>query len=1373
MSDKPEISISESSNVIANSNINVGGDFIGPGGQKVTINPSWSPAVVESATKEIYTRLSPILKRRAIDEERSRDEIKALAEDVSAEGSFLAFAESHARAEVFYWAARLYASQPENAQDYLYTCLKVDHHFDVSIANSLILDNKGDTDGALQILRDIDNAEAHSTLFSILTRRRGRDLALSWLDSQIEHNDPGFMTGLGWFNVAVALSQEDNWEGSAEILARVNESAEEWPDLAFLEGIVNVALMLPVAHRAGVLRMALFHSSIRPTWGTQTETHRHHAAKCFQRAERLMKEIDVPERIQAGNIWQLWLRLTDPDPVVAEAALKEVQDGMNDIRKAVELVPFTRTFEIPFNPDPLRRYLEDRRVTGGLNGREIIADVLLKKSLLSPRDFAKLLEQEEERFAEVVSRSTIAGWLIEALVADTQIEKARHTLEKRRTDLSDDYNRLEAKILKHEGKDPRQKLEEIYHQSNRLIDLKNLIGYLGTAEDWTALRPLSEKLFQLDPTPDSAKQLIQCLFNFPNGAASVIAFFDEHQEVVNWGADLLSKKAWALFDSGRLAEALVINDRLLSERFSADDLHLDLNIALQSGNWERFPLIVDKAWDRREDHDPNTLLRLATIAAEADVTAQRAMDFAKLAVENDPDSAGTLLQAYGLALHLGREGDVEADWLARAIQLSPPEGPVRQVDIRTVVEKIIPAHRERIDHVENSIHKGEIPLHGAASILNLPLSAFLIDLPKINAEQQDGRKIVIIPIVSGQRSPVEVQKDWTIGLDITSIMVLCYIDLLPEALSAFNKVVLAPDTMMLLLEERRHVRFQQPSRAKDAEEINSQIDRGLLRIEQSEVKPPEWLENEVGHDLAELLETARKLSGRVILPSSINRIGTYIEGKADLREYQEIVLPIRAFIRLLNEKGYIDPALYKRSDDYLAIIDHAEAEAAPSNSLDGPLYLDSLSLTYLQYAGILQAVCISGLDMRVHHTIRQEMASLINAAQEGERRADILDKIRVTLRNALNEGQVIFLPRKASSENNEHISTLAQFMEGLDVIDAICVDDRLSNSFTLWTDKENSRSVPTLCVLDVLNYLEKVGKINSTKRYLSILNLRKSGFALLPIDSKELRSIVNTGRPTKEGGLIESTGMKSLRQTLNRIGSLKVVQTPKEARFLVELQRACFQVIHQIWDDGGMEVEKAVILSLWLWRDIIVFLACTWAERQISEPQMSHSDMLSHLISLLLLWNPSARDDRYKKYLDWVDQDVLNPLLIANARVVASVAQSIKASIETYSGTLGTAEANLLAAHLFKWSPLVIRKRLLRDESFTGQFGLSKKILTINETIFVETNSLIASARKVLDGEGEQRLVSQNGLEIRLFINDEVIQLSYLNESCDLMEIPL
>ena len=109
-----------------------------------------------------------------------------------------------------------------------------------------------------------------------------------------------------------------------------------------------------------------------------------------------------------------------------------------------------------------------------------MAEFLLAELSMNPRDRAEFLEREEERLSQVMSKASLVGKRIEALVQDGQSVRARHLLEARRDVFVDyDYERLRALIDAQEGRDPRAQLEALYRQTDALIDLKNLISHLN------------------------------------------------------------------------------------------------------------------------------------------------------------------------------------------------------------------------------------------------------------------------------------------------------------------------------------------------------------------------------------------------------------------------------------------------------------------------------------------------------------------------------------------------------------------------------------------------------------------------------------------------------------------------------------------------------------------------------------------------------------------------------------------------------------------------------------------------------------------------------------------------------------------------------
>ena len=337
--------------------------------------------------------------------------------------------------------------------------------------------------------------------FSVLSQFRGESDALNWFKQQDGCNDPEFFTAVGWRNWAFCMAKEGKWKEAAQRLLDFQSHWLQMPALAFIEGVINAAMMLPEDYREKTLETVPIFQGVASFLVAEAENYHARATICFEFAEQHLKAI--ADHILKRHISErrLWLRLMDPSVMNVTATRDEIRQNMEEGAKAVERILFAWTFNIPFNVEPLKQYLEQRKQFGGLNEHELLAQGLLFELSMNPRDLIIYLEQHGPRLSKVMHPALVTTMYVNALVRDGQIERARVLVAEHVDDLGTEHSdRLMVMIDEHEGNDPREQLERLYRETGSIVNLQNLIFNLKTIGDRTALQPLTRELFERAPT---------------------------------------------------------------------------------------------------------------------------------------------------------------------------------------------------------------------------------------------------------------------------------------------------------------------------------------------------------------------------------------------------------------------------------------------------------------------------------------------------------------------------------------------------------------------------------------------------------------------------------------------------------------------------------------------------------------------------------------------------------------------------------------------------------------------------------------------------------------------------------------------------------
>ena len=1335
---------------------------VGEIGERIDNALSTAPLVKDTLGKVSTQELSLILDLYRVDDKATLDRIIALWNRV--ERGDLSSAPSHVKNQVFYWAARILVANSATFSDAkrLRHMLPDDYaEWNLSILDALIKasENRGDT--AIRLLRDDDDPEARSVLLYLLFRFKGPKEALEWCDGVSPNTDPEHFTETGWRNWAVGLAAHlGRWEAAADGLRTLACSHSQWPlILALIEGTTNAALLLPTERRHTVLEGLPVYPQIAIAFRPDTKARHSRAVECFQFVKEHLP-IEAIDSSQKVDEWLNWLELMHPDGAESKKARTNLRARIDSGETSVQIVSLAWAFGIELNPEHLHDRLRTREKLGGLDDDDVVVEWFLNQTTMSHREFVAYVDTRQEALDQVLQKELTTAALFESLLADHQIERARKVIDERGSDLDTDLvDRMRAVLDREQRSDPRKDLEEQYEKSKQIIVLQNLIAHLTEVGDRQALVPLVRELFERESTLQNAREVVSTLSASPADFPAITTFLEAYPLIVNRSDDLRSALAWSLFHVGRVDESLEVNLELLSRRKHSDDLNLDVNIAIVTGDWERLSTIVDREWPNRADHNSEMVLMLARLASQFSLF-ERALDLARLAVEKAPEDPNVLIAAHGIFVQLGRDQDADPGWLAAAVEHSSEQGPVWTVDLKELVNKWIPQLQERSSDIEHRLLDGELPMALASRVMNIPLARILLADSLVGL--QDGRKRPVIPIISGVRSPVEIEKDWTVGLDVTSIMLLGRLGLLDRFMNAVKHIKIAPDLMGCLLAERGTVRFHQPILVADAKRVRYLIDRGLIKVIDRRFSPSHELSEEVGSDVAALLEASRIEEGITICVKPIHKADTLLEELADTSEYDDLIFSPADLCKVARQAGRINKEECKRATDFLRTQGQEAGDDLSVAILRRPIHLDRVALSYLQSAHVLEPLANSGLDLRIHPNVADETKALIAASETGDHLARTVEGVRESLRRGMETGKVTLLPRdpETAGENIkilDSVNSLKGLLWSVAEYDALCADDRFVNGRPV--AGPTGSTVPVVCVLDVLRHLRSERLVSTGEYWVAIHKLRDAGFGFIPVEADELLYHLLAAE-FEDSRVLESAELRCIRQSINKIDALRLLKGDEALALSKSLLMGSIQAIRSLWVDTSLNVNVAAALSTWIWRHLPITTHLVTNDETSALSEEALEDFVSSGLCFLMMVPIMESTERRVAYRNWLERCVVSPLMPASSK---SIDDAVTMVLETIKD-LSSERRRIFGALFIECLRDDLQERILEEQPrFSLDCGFKHKpILTVEDQVQVEVSVLVASAEAIFSGEGRQEFLSLDGEELILeFAADDMLRLTW------------
>ena len=1148
------------------------------------------------------------------------------------------------RAHGLSWSACLLSrsEELERAEEFLAVAESLGSFQDTKIAESFILSQKGEKSAALHVLADINSDISRSAGLIIVDHHDGAAGALQWME-KVGYTAKDLDSD-GKFILIDRQLQLHHWDNASEIASTLSETDfEETPALHFLTALTKLAVTVPAEFRKVVLVQVPFQAagfslaSDAVSMDARGVAHRH-----FLNAKAAAERLNCPLAARQSDEYALWLELRDPEQYTQ--GKNRLEEKLRDQNSALNFVHLAIGFGIKLDFDGVERDIERNiAINGGLTIDSALARFALAFTKPTPEEIADYIAHHYHQLADYIDQKIMVYRQIEMYSRAGLIERANTILDELlKGEISkEDEGNLRRIISEAQGKDPVESRKAQYEATGALNDLINLVVELEINQQWEEMCEFGRHLFEETHSVEDAERLINA-FHRSQKSKELVEFINENSEKLPKSRHLQIFYAWGLYNEGALLQSHAILKNLSDNVEDPNYRTLQLNLGIAMGDWASLATYITNEYQNKHNRSAQDLMSTAQLALHLGLP--HAKDFVFEAVSKAEDDASIFAGANFIATSAGWEDDpIYSQWLDRAVELSDDDGPLQRMSLRDIFDR-----QSKWNHQESKILRmlgqGQMPIFVAARSLNRTLTSFSIFSALVNLSEPDPRCRTTIPAYSGKRAPLEYDVcGKTVALDATALLTLSFLDILDEALDAFEVVYIPHSTLLWLFEEWRKVAFHQPSRIKDAHKIRDLLSTNVLEKFTPSTVANSDLSAKVGDELAELIAEAEKLREGdntqhvVVCSAPVHHISSLMEEEVDLSAHSSVLSGCLNIVKKLKQKGQITAEEERKACAFLQL--HETPWPNERDISDGAtLYLDNLAIMHLLHVGLLEKLKDAGLSVVASPREVSEVDSLIAYEQISDDAKDLIERIRTTL-NLRIESEHVKVSRRVKFDEVEKYSILEH--PTIDIIplssqcDAVIVDDRFINQ-----DKNidhDGSLTPILCTSDLLDSLVTANLISNNSRLEYRTKLRRAGFFFMPVCEKELELCIRTSNVV-DGNVEETAELKAIRESILRVRMSDWLQLPDEAPWLNATLKAFIRVLKRLWEDGANIVEVKV-RSNWLVDKIDIR---GWAHSFDPENADNAVRTLRGVYIQMLLMPPNGVGQQIvEAYWSWVEEKIL------------------------------------------------------------------------------------------------------------------------------------
>lgn len=1153
------------------------------------------------------------------------------------------------RSQALAWCVRILSRTKEldKAEKYLEYAKELGTCQEIDIADAFISSQKGDRKAALSSLTSIDSPMSRSAALMIVANHDSPQGIIDWL-KKVNIDATDLDPDGKRFLLACQLEFAD-WEAAQKSLdALTDDDLRDAPVLHHMVAITHLLKAVPVELRAIVRDQPPFEAAAFPLDSGPNGIEARQLAHCiFIDAAEAARQLGCPLAEKIDDEYALWLELKDPDPDKCAEGRRRLESKLRAPKITLRLVHLGLQFGIKLDNKVVEQEIERQiALNGKITYDTAVARFALVRTQQTPEDAANYITQYHDEFANYIGKKIILSCQIELFSKTGQLDKANECLDTlTREGLSEaEKNRLQIIIAQAEGASPVEALKEQFKKTRSLSDLVILVDELETRNDWNEICKYGKILFEITHELCDAERLATALHNTQKNER-LVEFLESNKTLLPKSKQFQLIHCWSLYNEGELLKTSFELKKLDDDWDNENYRTLQVNLAVSLGDWNSLSAFIAKECNEKGKRNAKELITTARLALHLG-SIPHAKELIFAAAERGKDDANVLGSAYFLAASADLEDDSEvAQWIQKATVLSGEDGPLQMMTLSDLLDRK-PEWDRQVSEIWEMLICNELPMFLAAQALNKSLSDLMLFPALANPWESDLRRRGIIPAYSGQRQSLSLDNSRQIGMDATALLTLSFLDLLDEALDAFDTVHIPHSTLGWLFDEKQRIAFHQPSRIRDAHQIRDLLATGALEKFSPSTVSDSDLSEQVGEELALFIAEAEKERNEeksehiVVQPSPVHRIGSLMEEEADLTAHAPVLSSCQSIVDNLWQKGQITANEAQKARAYLQL--HEKPWPNQPEIADGAiLYLDYLAVNYFLHLGILEKLQTAGFKAIISPTKQSETNQLISYESISGKAKNVVERIRSAV-NSRIELEKIKVDRltNANPPADQSISehpTAGVFFLTKDC-DAIVTDDRFLNQHANFGAGDSSK--PIFSTLDLIDMLVSTDSKTNEERMEYRTRLRQAGYIFVPVSEDELVHHLNAS--TIEGDkVVETAELKAIRENILCVRMRTWLQLPKEASWLNTSLIAFIRVMKSLWK-AGADFSSVRVRSNWIMNQIDVR---GWAHCFDKESGDNIVKTGRGAYILLVLTPPDDVPQQVKyEYWSWVEEMVLTPI---------------------------------------------------------------------------------------------------------------------------------